>query len=255
MRVTPSGPWFNIKMSSYQYRKSHCGDKTVVRSSYLHKGICYIGKMTSLYWIRSLIHPFRRKHFCVSDLYGFQLFSPRQILAFTNRSYLCHLFSVRQGKRYFWEWFRFYNKIRSRSFHCQWRHNEYDGISNHQPNDCLLNRLSKRRSKKTSKLRVTGLCHWPVTGEFPAQRTSNAKNVFIWWRHHGSVRRRLYFSHWNSFCYPSIFACWNGLVIKMNQILESQQTPHISPSRANCGVSIVSILDSIDRVTTARHFN
>ena len=45
-----SGPWFNIKMSSYQYRKSHCGDKTVVRSSYLHNGISYTGKMTSLYW-------------------------------------------------------------------------------------------------------------------------------------------------------------------------------------------------------------
>ena len=47
------GPWFNIKMSSYQYRKSNCGDKTVVRSSYLHNGISYIGKMTSLYWIRA----------------------------------------------------------------------------------------------------------------------------------------------------------------------------------------------------------
>ena len=46
------GPWFNIKMSSYQYRKSHCGDKTVVRSSYLHNEISYTGKMTSLYWIR-----------------------------------------------------------------------------------------------------------------------------------------------------------------------------------------------------------
>ena len=49
------GPWFNIKMSSYQYRKSHCGDKTVVRSSYLHNGISYTGKMTSLYWIRALV--------------------------------------------------------------------------------------------------------------------------------------------------------------------------------------------------------
>ena len=46
-----TGPWFNIKMSSYQYRKSHCGDKTVVRSSYLHNGISYTGKMSSLYWI------------------------------------------------------------------------------------------------------------------------------------------------------------------------------------------------------------
>ena len=49
-----AGPWFNIKMSSYQYRKFHCGDKTVVRSSYLHNGISYTDKMTSLYWISPL---------------------------------------------------------------------------------------------------------------------------------------------------------------------------------------------------------
>ena len=48
-----SGAWFNIKMLSYQYRKSHCGDKTVVRSSYLHNGISYTGKTLSLYWIRA----------------------------------------------------------------------------------------------------------------------------------------------------------------------------------------------------------
>ena len=48
-----SGPWINIKMAFYQYRKSHCGDKTVVRSSYLHNGIFYTGKMTSSYWITS----------------------------------------------------------------------------------------------------------------------------------------------------------------------------------------------------------
>ena len=39
-----------------------------------------------------------------------------------------------------------------------WRHNDHDGVSNHQPHDCLLNRLFGRRLKKTSKLRVTGLC-------------------------------------------------------------------------------------------------
>ena len=44
------GPWFNIKMS-YQYRKYHCGDKTVVRSSYLHNGISHTGKISSLYWM------------------------------------------------------------------------------------------------------------------------------------------------------------------------------------------------------------
>ena len=39
-----------------------------------------------------------------------------------------------------------------------WRHNDHDGVSNHQPHGCLLNRLFRRRSQKTSKLRVTGLC-------------------------------------------------------------------------------------------------
>ena len=68
----------------------------------------------------------------------------------------------------------------------RWRHNGLDSISNHQPHDCLLNRSFGRRSKKTSKLRVTGLCvgNSPVTGEFPAQMASDAENVSIWWRHH-----------------------------------------------------------------------
>ena len=48
-------PWFNIKMTSYQYRKSHCGDKTILRPSYLHNGISYTGKRTSLYWIRAQV--------------------------------------------------------------------------------------------------------------------------------------------------------------------------------------------------------
>ena len=68
----------------------------------------------------------------------------------------------------------------------QWRHNDPDSVSNHQSHDCLLNRLFRHRSKKASKLRVTGLCagNSPGTGEFPAQMASNAANVSIWWRHH-----------------------------------------------------------------------
>ena len=68
----------------------------------------------------------------------------------------------------------------------RWRHNERDSVSNHQPHDRLLNRLFRRRSKYTSKLRVTGLCvgNSPGTGEFPAQMASYAENVSIWWRHH-----------------------------------------------------------------------
>ena len=73
----------------------------------------------------------------------------------------------------------FHNSLR-------WRHNDHAGVSNHQPHGCLLNRLFRRKSKKTSKLRVTGL--WagnsPGTGEFPAQMASYAENVSIWWRHH-----------------------------------------------------------------------
>ena len=59
----------------------------------------------------------------------------------------------------------------------QWRHNGRDSVSNHQPHDCLLNRLFRRRSKKTSRLRVTGLCEGnsPGTGEFRAQMASNAE--------------------------------------------------------------------------------
>ena len=68
----------------------------------------------------------------------------------------------------------------------QWRYNRRDGVSNYQPHDCLLNRLFRHRSQKNSKAPH----HWPcegnssVTGEFPAQRASNAENVSIWWRHH-----------------------------------------------------------------------
>ena len=71
----------------------------------------------------------------------------------------------------------------------QWRHNERDSVSNHQTHDRLLNGISRCRSKKTSKLSVTCLCagNSPVTGEFPEQRSSNAENVFVWWRHHDNL--------------------------------------------------------------------
>ena len=51
----------------------------------------------------------------------------------------------------------------------QRRHNERDGVSNHQPHDCFLNHLFRRRSKKTSKLSATGLCagNSPVTVNSP----------------------------------------------------------------------------------------
>ena len=63
----------------------------------------------------------------------------------------------------------------------RWRHNGRDSVSNHQPQEYLLNCLFRRRSKKTSKPRVTGLCvgNSPGTGEFTTQMASNAENVSI----------------------------------------------------------------------------
>ena len=91
----------------------------------------------------------------------------------------------------------------------QWRHNGRDNVSNHQPCECLLNRLIRCWSKKTSKLCVTGLCagNSPETsefGEFPAQRASNVENVSIWWRHHAhqflAATKQLYKWYFPSVC-------------------------------------------------------
>ena len=59
----------------------------------------------------------------------------------------------------------------------RWCHNVRDGVSNHRCLDYLLNRLHMRLSKKTSKLRVTGLCEGnpPVTSGFPSQRASSVE--------------------------------------------------------------------------------
>ena len=60
----------------------------------------------------------------------------------------------------------------------QWRHNECDGAWYHQPHECLLSRWFKHRSKKTSKLRVTGLCvrGIPVTGKCFHSMTTSCAN-------------------------------------------------------------------------------
>ena len=104
----------------------------------------------------------------------------------------------------------------------QWRHNGRDGVSNHQPHHCLLNRLFRRRSKKTSQLRVSGLCvgNSPVTGEFPAQMASNAENVSIWWRHHVSVERK------RSHAYPEVGVTKASFVnFSVSTIFESAKVP------------------------------
>ena len=61
----------------------------------------------------------------------------------------------------------------------QWRHNERDGVYNQRRLNCLLIRLFRHRSKKTSQLRVTGLCgeNSTVIGEFPLQRACDMEQL------------------------------------------------------------------------------
>ena len=94
-------------------------------------------------------------------------------------------------------------RVPDKSTTLQWPHDERDGVSNHQPHNCSLNRLFRHRSKKLSMLCVTGLCEGnsPATAELPAQRTSNAQNVSIWWRHHETKVAQL----WNILWYIVVF--------------------------------------------------
>ena len=108
-----------------------------------------------------------------------------------------------------WDWCNLCKVIQSCTIliSLQWCLNECDDVSYHQPRDCLLNHLFRRRSNKISKLRVTGLCagNSPLTCKFPAQKASNAENVSIWWRHHVISRRnKVHNSNINIYIYIHI---------------------------------------------------
>ena len=107
---------------------------------------------------------------CISRLFGVSMSCVQDFL---SRTYHC---VGRTQSVYSWV-----EGLRNICTALQWRHNGRDGVSNH--------RLFRHRSKKTSKLRVTGLCvgNSPVTGEFPAQRVSESENVSTWWCHHDYV--------------------------------------------------------------------
>ena len=105
----------------------------------------------------------------------------------------------------------------------RWRHNDHAGVSNHQPHGCLLNRLFRRKSKKTSQLSVTGLCagNSPGTGEFPAQMASYAENVSIWWRHHGIC---ITWPQWETaLSRINLHECWHIIPGQVNLTLRPEQ--------------------------------
>ena len=114
----------------------------------------------------------------------------------------------------------------------QLRHNDHDGVLNHKPHGCLLNRSFGHRSTKTSKLCVTGLCagnspgpvnsphKWPVTRKmFPFDDVIMLAPVSIWipsfqvWDSHyndNTVVRPSYFHHGNSYTGQTTSSFWNG---------------------------------------------
>ena len=115
-----------------------------------------------------------------------------------------------------------------------WRYNDRDGVTNHQTDDCLLNRLFRRRSKTPSKLRVTDLClgNSPVTGDFPAQRASKAENYSIWWHHHVYWFQVSSFRYINATCNikTSHTACCRVLIDRFVSTVRNKDTigRHIS---------------------------
>ena len=123
----------------------------------------------------------------------------------------------------------------------QWRHNDHDGVSNHQPHGCLLNRLFRRRSKKTSKLRVTGLC----VGNSPGPMTSP---------HKGPVTRKMFpfddvimsFEDVVMFCCP--FLRWTQVTLyKLFRMgcyeLRAYRWLSYRNSRVNCLVTLYDAMD------------
>ena len=134
-----------------------------------------------------------------------------------------------------------------------WRHNGRDGVSNHQAHDCLLNYI--HRSKKTSKLRVTGLC----AGNSPGPVNSP---------HKGPVTRKMFplddvimlaRSRWFDFKDPAvmIYASMNCIINTPWNVFSSVRRQAITPTITDL-LSIASfeeILVSLNQTMYKHHFN
>ena len=107
----------------------------------------------------------------------------------------------------------------------QGRHNERDSVSNHQPHECLLNRLFRRRSKKTSKLHVTGLCvgnspgpvNSPHKGPVTRKMFPFVDVIMLWWEppvtdspYKGPAVRQALLCHGSILVFRVVFKLWFG---------------------------------------------
>ena len=133
----------------------------------------------------------------------------------------------------------------------QWRHNGHCGVSNHRRLHCLLNCWFRRRSKKTSKLHVTGVCvgNSPVTGEFPAQKASDAENVSMtssWVNEYCTKSCCLSSYHhacpvwgfWYSASSRHMMMSWHGIFFRVTGPLRGETTGYWwIPSQRACNAS------------------
>ena len=149
-----------VNILSYKHRNSHYKDKTDSRPSHLWNGNPNTQKSLSLYWNGSQ---------SVNELISLANISRYSDFVETHKIWLSNQLFGQQII------FSHSTETNHKALPLRWCHNERDGVSNHWGLDCLLS-----RSKKTSKLLVTGL--W--VGNPPA---SNAENISIWWRHNGFV--------------------------------------------------------------------
>ena len=183
--------------NAFQYKYSISGlwysnykHKTVV-SPYLYNGDTYTVKTTFLFWNGPLLSQSFILFVAKSDFCWKIWIIPRCRLVGNHKRPLFRICGL-LGCQRFWELRMIYVKEqlpwngrcsfgKTASVNCtlplQWRHNERDGVSNHRCLNCLLNHFLWRKSKKTSKLWVTGPC------EGNPRVTSNAENVSIWWLH------------------------------------------------------------------------
>ena len=110
----------------------------------------------------------------------------------------------------------------------EWRHNRREGVSNNQPHDCLLNRSFRRRSKKTSKLRVTGLCEGNSPVNSPNKGPVTRKSVYLMTSSCG-----IDVSHYR----PSIAVLTSAIACTLKlYVLASSHCPHwcIDSSNPSC---------------------
>ena len=115
--------------------------------------------------------------------------------------------------------------------------------------------LFRCKSKKTTKLCVTGLCERkpPVTGGFPSQRASNAEKGYIWWRHHGMIllspSRLLVWTHGPLFTKtPSYCSGSAGASV----VAHSVALPHIEIAFSTLDCSIVPTCGAWGSATAAQ---